>query len=114
MEAADVPPPDRLRRQGEVLQSDPDACLVATLFELIDRRGRVVRSRDRSTLLRRGLVPPFPHGSLMFRRGAFEAAGGDRQACTDWEERDLFIRLADQGRILVLPAPPYPLPRPAH
>src|SRR3989304_2772925 len=65
-----------------------------------DQRGRVVRSRDRSTLLRGGLVPPFPHGSIMFRRGAFEAAGGYRQACTYWEDRDLFIRLGQQGRLL--------------
>lgn len=109
MDADDVSHPDRLRRQWEVLRSHPDACLVATLSELIDRRGRVVRSRDRSTLLRGGLVPPFPHGSIMFRRGAFEAAGGYRQACTYWEDRDLFIRMAQQGRILVLPAPLYRL-----
>ena len=54
-------------------------------------------------------MPPFPHGSIMFRRGAFEAAGGYRQACTYWEDRDLFIRMAQQGRILVLPAPLYRL-----
>lgn len=109
MDADDVCHPDRLRRQWEVLQAHSDVCLVGTLAEAIDASGRVVRSRDRSTLLRGGTVPPFPHGSVMFRRRAFDAVGGYREACIFWEDRDLFLRMSQQGRILVLPHPLYRL-----
>ena len=110
MDADDVSHPDRLRRQWAVLQAHPEACLVGTLAELVDARGRVIRPRDRSALLSRGgAVPPFPHGSIMFRRRAFEAVGGYRPACAYWEDRDLFLRLAEQGKVLVLPAALYQL-----
>ncbi len=109
MDADDISHPDRLRRQWEVLQAHPDACLVGTLSEAIDARGRVVRTRDCSTLLRRGTIPPFPHGSAMFRRQAFDDVGGYREACTFWEDRDLFIRMSHRARVLVLPSPLYRL-----
>ena len=109
MDADDVSHPDRLRRQWDVLQTHADACLVGTLAEAIDARGRVVRPKDRSSLLRGGTVPPFPHGSVMFRRRAFDAVGGYREVCAYWEDRDLFIRMAAHGRILVLPVPLYRL-----
>ncbi len=109
MDADDVSHPDRLRRQWEVLQAHPDACLVGTLAVTIDAGGRVVRTRDRSRLLHRGTAPPFPHGSVMFHRRAFDDVGGYREACTYWEDRDLFIRMSQRGRILVLPFPLYRL-----
>jgi hypothetical protein len=45
----------------------------------------------------------------MFWRRAFDEVGGYREACTFWEDRDLFIRMGHQGRILVLPAALYRL-----
>ncbi len=109
MDADDVSHPERLRRQWEVLQAHPDVCLVGTLSVAIDAGGRVVRTRDRSTLLRGGTAPPFPHGSAMFRRQTFDEVGGYREACAFWEDRDLFIRMSHRARILVLPAPLYRL-----
>ena len=109
MDADDVSHPDRLRLQWEVLDAHPDVCLVGTLAEAIDAAGRVVRTRDRSTLLRGGTIPPFPHGSAMFRRRTFEEVGGYREACAFWEDRDLFIRMSQRGRILVLPSTLYRL-----
>jgi len=109
MDADDISRPDRLMRQWEVLEAHPDACLVGTLSEAIDARGRVIRARDRSTLLRGGASPPFPHGSAMFRRRTFDEVGGYRAACVFWEDRDLFIRMSHRARILVLPVPLYRL-----
>lgn len=109
MDADDLSHPDRLQRQWEVLASHPDVCLVGTLAEAIDAHGHVIRRRDRSTLLRRGAIPPFPHGSAMFRRQTFDEVGGYRAACALWEDRDLFIRMSHQARILVLPFPLYRL-----
>ena len=107
MDADDISHPDRLRRQLALLRSRPDIVLVGSLWEGIDARGRRVRSRDRSRLSAPGPFSPFPHGSIMFRRDAFDRAGGYRKACDFWEDSDLYIRLAEQGRILVLPDPLY-------
>jgi len=109
MDADDISHPERLMRQWEVLEAHPDVGLVGTLSEAIDARGRVIRRRDRSTLLRGGASPPFPHGSAMFRRRTFDEVGGYRAACVFWEDRDLFIRMSHQARILVLPCAFYRL-----
>ena len=103
MDADDIAHPDRLRRQLAVFDSCPDACLVGTLCEGIDANGRRVRPRDRWRLTRPGPFAPFPHGSIMVRRDAFERAGGYRSECNFWEDADLYFRLAGQGRLLILP-----------
>jgi glycosyl transferase family 2 len=103
MDADDISHPDRLRRQLAVLEAEPDAVLVGTLWEGIDARGRLIRPRDRWRLSRSSPFAPFPHGSIMFRREAFERIGGYRVQCNFWEDADLYIRLAPLGRLLVLP-----------
>jgi glycosyltransferase involved in cell wall biosynthesis len=107
MDADDVSRPTRLATQWEVLQANPDACLVGSLWEGIDAAGRLVRPRDRWRLLRRSSFAPFPHGSIMFRREAFDAVGGYRAACAYWEDLDFYLRMATRGRILVVPASLY-------
>jgi len=103
MDADDVSHPDRLRRQLAVLEADRGAVLVGTLWEGIDARGRRIRPRDRWRLTRASAHAPFPHGSIMFRRDAFERAGGYRAECNFWEDADLYLRLAELGQLLVLP-----------
>jgi glycosyltransferase involved in cell wall biosynthesis len=103
MDADDVSHPDRLRREWEVMQGDADVVLVGTLADGIDSRGRRVRPRDRWRLVGRSSFAPFPHGSSMFRRVLFEQLGGYREACQPWDDLDLFWRMADRGRVVVLP-----------
>jgi glycosyltransferase involved in cell wall biosynthesis len=103
MDADDVSHPDRLRRQFEVLTTRPDVALVGALSDGMDEAGRLVRPRDRWRLVRRSAFAPFPHGSAMFRRGVFEEVGGYREPCAGWEDQDLFLRMSDRGRVLVLP-----------
>lgn len=103
MDADDVSHPDRLARQVALLDGRPDAVLVGTLFEGIDAGSRRVRSRDRWRLLRRSPFSPFPHGSIAFRRAAFEAIGGYLDGTDYWEDLSLYRRLATQGRVLVIP-----------
>jgi hypothetical protein len=103
MDADDVSHPDRLSRQMALLATRPDVVLVGTLFEGIDANGRRVRSRDRWRLLRRSPFAPFPHGSILFRREAFDAAGGYLDASEFWEDLSLYRRLAQRGRVLVIP-----------
>lgn len=103
MDADDISCSERLARQLAVLEADPGACLVGALWEGIDPKGNRVRPRDRWRLAQPGPFAPFPHGSIMFRRAAFEQVGGYRQACNFWEDADLYLRLAEVGRLLVLP-----------
>ncbi|MDX6575507.1 MAG: hypothetical protein QOE96_1460 [Blastocatellia bacterium] len=103
MDADDIAHPDRLRRQWELIQGDPAIVLVGTLSDGIDSNGKQVRPRDRWRLLRRSSFPPFPHGSVMFRRSVFEDVGGYSEQCIGWEEQELFIRMSRKGRIVVVP-----------
>jgi hypothetical protein len=107
MDADDVSSPTRLAVEWAALEANPDAVLVGTLWEGIDATGRVVRPRDRWRLTRRSSFAPFPHGSIMFRREAFEAVEGYRAAFAYWEDLDFYLRMASRGRILVVPAPLY-------
>ena len=107
MDADDVAHPDRLRRQLGLLERRPDAVLVGSLWEGIDRHGRVVRAPDLSSLSAIRFSAPFAHGSIMFRREAFRRAGGYRAVCDYWEDLDLYMRMAGQGRVLVIPEPLY-------
>lgn len=107
MDADDVSMPDRLRRQVLALRGNPDAVLAGSLFECIDVKGRRVARRDRSLLRNPRCLFPVAHGSIMFRRDAFERIGGYRRQCDYWEDVDFFIRIGREGRILVLPEAHY-------
>ena len=101
--ADDLSHPDRLRAQVRLLQAAPDVALVGTLWKGIDADGRIVRPADFWRLRFASPLAPFSHSSVMFRRAAFEAAGGYRQAAEYWEDLDLYHRIAAAGRIAVLP-----------
>jgi glycosyltransferase involved in cell wall biosynthesis len=105
MDGDDVSHPERLQRQVALLSSRPDVSLVGTLFRTIDVNGRVVRGRDRSLLVEHHSLAPFAHGSIMYRRTAFDRVGGYRSRCDFWEDQDFYLRMSGCGRILVLPQP---------
>ncbi len=101
--ADDLSHPDRLRRQLDLLDRNPDVDLVGTLWNGIDRTGRQVRPADYWRLLRRTPFAPFSHSSAMFRREAFDRAGGYRAEAEYWEDLDLYYRIAARGRVAVIP-----------
>lgn len=103
MDADDIAHPDRLRRQWNVLTSQPDVAVIGTLCNGIDATGRVVRPRDRWRLVRHSVYVPFPHGSAMFRREVFDLVGGYDEKSDGGEDQDLFSRMAARGRVLTLP-----------
>jgi glycosyltransferase involved in cell wall biosynthesis len=103
MDADDISTPPRLARQFEVLQARPDVVLVGALADGIDAAGRRVRPRDRWRVLRPSGLVPFPHGSVMFRRAAFDAVGGYDERAAGVEDHDLLFRMRDVGRIVTLP-----------
>jgi glycosyltransferase involved in cell wall biosynthesis len=102
MDADDVARPDRLARQVALMREAPQVALVGSLCDTIDGQGRHVRGADLWRIVRRACFVPFPHTSVMFRRSAFEAAGGYRDICDFWEDLDLWLRMARQGGIAVL------------
>lgn len=103
MDADDVSHPNRLLRQLAIMNCHADVAVVGTLCDGIDAKGRLVRPRDRWRLIRRSDFPPFPHGSVMFRRQAFDDIGGYRYGCLDFEDQDLLRRMAVMGRVVTLP-----------
>jgi glycosyltransferase involved in cell wall biosynthesis len=103
MDADDISHPERMSRQWDLMRSRPEVGLVGTLCDGIDAEGCCVRPRDRWRLLRRSPFPPFPHGSVMFRREIFHALGGYRQECAGWEDQDLFLRFGEKAEVAVLP-----------
>jgi glycosyltransferase involved in cell wall biosynthesis len=102
MDADDVARADRLERQMALLREQPDLVLATSLCNTIDGEGRQVRSIDLWRIVRHSCFVPFPHTSATFRRAAFEAVGGYRRQCEYWEDLDLFLRLAAQGRVAVI------------
>jgi glycosyltransferase involved in cell wall biosynthesis len=103
MDADDVAYPERLARQMQILDTEPDVVVVGCLSEGIDSEGRLIRPRDRAVLLSDRAATPFPHGSAIFRRSAYEEAGGYRDQSNGWEDLDFFMRMSRVGRVVCLP-----------
>src|SRR5437660_1337276 len=103
MDADDISHPDRLRRQSEVIESRPDVVAVGTLCHGIDAEGRLTRPRDRWRLVRRSRYIPFPHGSTMFRREAFEAVRGYDERLPVGEDQDFFKEMTSVGCVVTIP-----------
>jgi glycosyltransferase involved in cell wall biosynthesis len=100
--ADDLSHPERLARQMAVLRDNPDAVLVGTLCEGIDEQARRVQPAAAWRLRSGAPFAPFPHTSIAFRRDAFDRVGGYRPEAEYWEDFDLYLRLAELGRVLVL------------
>ena len=103
MDADDVSHPERLRRQIELFEAEPRAGLAGTLHLLIDEAGRTIRGRELAPLSRRLAFLPVTHSSIMFRREAWERAGGYRTGHDYWEDIDLYLRMAETAELFVIP-----------
>ncbi len=102
MDCDDISHPERLQRQWEVLQCEPDVVAIGTTCDGIDATGRVTRPRDRWRLIRKSPYIPFAHGSVMFRKDTFHAVGGYGNL-SGAEDQDIFFRMRAHGRVVTLP-----------
>ena len=97
----DLSRPQRLERQVSFLAARPACGVVGSAADVIDERGVAVASfpvpfGDRA--IRRTLrrAPPFVNGSVLMRRGAYEAAGGFRAPFRAAEDFDLWLRIPER------------------
>jgi glycosyltransferase involved in cell wall biosynthesis len=102
----DLSMPGRLRRQLELLDSDESLVMASSWAEVIgpDDEPLLVHRRpvdpsQATELLVHGRSGPPGHGSVMFRRDAYERVGGYRQLFYFAQDSDLWLRMAMQGRI---------------
>ena len=108
-DADDVSLPGRFRWQAAALADDPGLALVSCGTECVGPRDEVLytsmptaNSETATRDLLGGVDGPV-HGSVMFRRGPYEAVGGYRTAFRYAQDSDLWRRLVQHGRLGYLP-----------
>lgn len=100
MDADDVSLPSRLEQEVKAFSTNEKLCITGTYFSYIDEEskllGTVITMPTKDVDLRRALyiVNPFAHGSTMFRKSAWEAAGGYSDKYGPTEDYELWRRLA--------------------
>lgn len=103
----DLVSPGKFRRQLDYLVSHPDCVLLGTGGRLIDDQGQVTGElkAPQGDDIRRSLLlfNPLPHSSVVFRAQAYQQAGGYRKDLDQFEDYDLFLRLAQLGPVAMLP-----------
>jgi len=110
MDADDVSHPERFARQVDYLLRHPECSAVGGEVLLIDPEGRPICrcgvAPDHETIdagMMNGNGMAIVHGAALFRRAAMLDAGGYREEYEVAEDVDLFLRLAERGRLANLP-----------
>jgi glycosyltransferase involved in cell wall biosynthesis len=112
MDADDVALPERFERQVRFLDAHPDVVALGTLALYIDADGDPIapteKPLDHDEIDRRQIAPGcqgslITHPTAMLRRGSAIAAGGYRTEATLVDDLDLFLRMAERGRLANLP-----------
>ncbi|GMU92149.1 MAG: hypothetical protein AMXMBFR4_12070 [Candidatus Hydrogenedentota bacterium] len=110
MDADDIAMPDRFEKQWAYLRDHPECVAVGGRVLLIDEEGLPLREMcqelthdaiDAAHLAGKGGT--IVHPAMMARRNAVIAAGGYREDFPWAEDLDLFLRLAEVGRVANLP-----------
>ncbi len=110
MDADDVAHPERLARQLAYLRAHPECVALGTDVLLVDPERRPIgssgvrlRHEEIDAELMRGRGTALVHPSAALRRAAVLAVGNYRTECPWAEDLDLFLRLAERGRLANLP-----------
>lgn len=111
MDADDASHPDRFSTQANYLASHPEVVAVGSSIEIVDPDGEPLGFApwaethdeiDRRLLQGRGGIA---HPAAMMRRAAVLKAGAYREEFTAAQDKDLWLRLAEIGRLANLPQP---------
>lgn len=109
MDADDVSLPERLSLQVSALTSRPEVVCIGGAFDVIDASNRllhrVLQPCDHAAILSMALQgrSPICGSNAMFRRGEVLAIGGYDEAASFVEDLELWLRLAEIGRLANLP-----------
>jgi len=118
-DAGDRSHPDRFRKQWRLLDNDPRLALVSCATEFVGPNSEYLfTSRPAGIALRpiemldpaatNGIVAgPSHHGSAMFRRDAYERAGGYRAEWYYGQDWDLWYRIGAEGLFQSIDEPLY-------
>lgn len=110
MDADDVALPERIERQVGYLQNHPECVAVGSRMLMLDPDGEPVgpfetpvehEAIDQYNLTWGG--GGIPHPTAMIRRDALDRIGGYREEFPVAQDGDLFLRLAEVGRLANLP-----------
>ena len=110
MDADDISLPNRFEKQVTYLDEHPDRVLVGTRCILIDpdglpiceKRHIVMEHEEIDTLLLR-MSWPLVHPSVMMRTEVVKQVGGYDERYRTNQDHDLFLRLAEVGKLANLP-----------
>lgn len=109
-DADDVSTPDRIEQQFAALEHDSEAVLATCWVEDVTPEGIVCGRHENlqhSVRLASGedqsMTGVPAHGSVLIRRSAFEQVGGYRACFYYAQDSDLWLRLAEAGRFVVVP-----------
>ena len=107
-DADDQSAPERLQRQVEFLETNPEIGMVGSDAELVDESGHRIgttRHAYANQQIQRRLIRSnqFVHGSVMFRREAAQEAGLYRPQFKYSQDYDLWLRMAEVTRLANLP-----------
>ncbi|QEH35018.1 Putative glycosyltransferase EpsE [Aquisphaera giovannonii] len=113
MDADDISYPDRFRKQMEYMREHPGVVLVGSTAEIIDPDGDTLHvmgggwlsHEEIDAALLGGLGQVVYHPSVIMRADAVRRLGGYRAEYYLTEDLDLFLRLAEVGRIVNLAEP---------
>ncbi len=104
-DADDISCPGRLARQAQRLDADKSLAFVSSLCRIIGPNDEVlndvVRSADPDEASRQLMEEQKgpPHGSVMFRKSAYDQAKGYREQFYYAQDRDLWLRLVQHGKL---------------
>ena len=113
MDSDDVSRPDRIAKQVGYLDANPDCVLVCCQMRLIDSDGwpiglvNLQSTHEELEAANMGVGGFFVGVPCMMRREALVAVGGYREQFALAEDLDLYLRLAERGRLASIAEPLY-------
>jgi glycosyltransferase involved in cell wall biosynthesis len=108
MDCDDVALSDRLEKQVDYMEKNPDTVLLGTAYYEIDKDGKELAQNQYPSMdhdLRKILIRfnPFCHASVIIRQPALLKAGLYDENISRTQDYDLWFRLANVGKIANLP-----------
>jgi len=111
MDGDDICRPHRFQTQIDYMQQHPECVVLSSRVLYVDSAGWPIGEQYRNTtheqiedaLWGRGDGAGMSHPGVMMRAAAFRSVGGYRDAYPDAEDYELWLRMAEAGRLANLP-----------